>query len=163
MYGWVSEWELEGSVCVCMCVCVLLTFSWGWHFWKWVCTTWVPPGWFGMCKILLQSACPLTWHFAVSPPHPHRRPYIRPLLRCHLHLLLLPAQCRQPPDCRIPLGILVVGSVSPISHRLKCLHRFDQVIFFPLLVEFPDHIFCQMSLRLPRVMNGVRKVTSPHE
>jgi hypothetical protein len=39
---------------------------------------------------------------------------------------------------------------------LICRYNFDQVIFFPVLVEFPDHIFCQMSIRLPRVMNGFR-------
>ena len=65
-----------------------------------------------------------------------------------------------------PLGILLEDSVSPVSHCLKWIRRFDQVPLFPLLVEFPDHIFCwpcQMSLRLPRVMNEVRKVTPPDE
>jgi hypothetical protein len=36
-----------------------------------------------------------------------------------------------------PLGILLEGCVPPVSHCLKCLCRFDQVILFPLL----DHMF----------------------
>ncbi len=40
-----------------------------------------------------------------------------------------------------PLGVLLKGSVSPVSHCLKGLCRFDQIILFPLLVEFPDHVF----------------------
>jgi hypothetical protein len=52
---------------------------------------------------------------------------------------------------------MVVSSVSPVGHCLKCLSRFDQVILFPLLVEF--RIICSNPVkwvrlwRIPRVMN----------
>jgi hypothetical protein len=45
-----------------------------------------------------------------------------------------------------PLGVLLKGSVSPVSHCLKCLCRFDQIILFPLLVEFPDHVFWHFQM-----------------
>ncbi len=132
---WSSEW----------CCCIvhdrrLDTLQSGYHP-PWTTSSSLLLLWSKNCEPVSVWSARLSHHPRSLPhPHtPHAHPQNYPPHRRHsISPCLVHVGSRVPVALR--LGILLIACVSLVNHWLKLLWRFDFVLFFPIPLEFGNHV-----------------------